>query len=392
VSSRVLYYPWLDVHHIGWLKTALLYWDEVSTLVPEGVTVGRQHRETQAAAEAEALTPLPVRPNGTVVQQADAALRNRPGMQWIRALWRAERAPSNDLFSANWPLDLTMTIEQGKLPFTSVTHGTDHDQPWVRLPTASAALYLSALAAAAAEEHRLPLYTGEAGLAPWAESVHWSTDLRDDVLVPARYEDPAAEKIRLPGPGGLEYQAHEYRLMNRGASLLVHTTLEGISVSPDTDITKILKFREKHRTEMTAFRAEVENLGRQLGEDYPTLEAMQEAARQAVKTRLDPLRKDLGKARLSAGIQAGQDIVTATCLSPAPALAAALAGFPPLALGLAIAVPGVAIALTVAKLYIQRGRGGSSPFSYVVSLEKRFGRSDSGVPLKWAADVDLTAG
>jgi hypothetical protein len=390
VSSRVLYYPWLDVHHIGWLKTALLYWDEVSTLVPDGVTVGRQHRETQAAAEADILTPLRVGPDDTVVQQADVALRNRLGQQWIRALWQAERSPSNDPFSTAWPLDVTMTIEQGKLPFTSVTHGADRGQPWVRLPTSSAALYLSALAAAAAEKHGLPLYTGEAGLAPWAESVHWGTDLRDDVLVPARYEDPAAGKIRLPGPGGLEFQAHEHRLMSHGASLLVHTALEGISVSPDTDITKILKFREKHLTEMTAFRDEVENLGRQLGrEDYQTPEAMQEAARQAVKTRLDPLRKDLGKARLSAGIQAGQDIVTATCLSPAPALAAALAGFPPLALGLAIAVPGVAVALTLARRYVERGRGGSSPFSYVVSLEKTFGRSDSGVPLKWVADLDL---
>ena len=77
--------------------------------------------------------------------------------------------------------------------------------------------------------------------------------------------------------------------------------------------------------------------------------------------------------------------MTATCLSPAPALAAALAGLPPLALGLAIAV-----ALTLAKRYVERGRGGSSPFSYAVSLEKTFGRADSGVPLKWVADVDLS--
>ena len=391
MSSRVLYYPWLDVHHIGWLKTALLYWDEVSTIVPEGIAVGRQHRETQAAAEADILTTLPVRPDDTVVQKADAALRNRLGMEWIRALQQAERSPSNDPFSTIWPLNVTMTIEQGKLPFTSVTHSADREQAWVRLPTSSAALYLSALAVAAAQEYGLPLYTGEAGLAPWVESVHWRIDLRDDVLVPARYGDTTAAQIRLPGPGGLEFKAHEHRLMRHGASLLVHTALEGISVNPDTDITKILKFRGKHLAEMTAFRDEVEKLGRQLGqEEYKTAHAMQEAARQAVKTRLEPLRKDLGKARLSAGIQAGQDIMTATCLSPAPALAAALAGLPPLALGLAVAVPGVAIALTLAKRYVERGQGGSGPFSYVVSLERAFGRSDSGVPLKWAADVDLS--
>jgi hypothetical protein len=43
---------------------------------------------------------------------------------------------------------------------------------------------------------------------------------------------------------------------------------------------------------------------------------------------------------------------------------------------------GVAIALTLAKRYVECGRGGSGPFSYVASPEKTFGRSDSGMPLK----------
>jgi hypothetical protein len=103
MSSRVLYYPWLDVHHTGWLKTALLYWNEVSTLVPEGVTVGHQHRETEAAAEAGLLTPFEVRPDDAVVREANAALRNCLGKEWIRALIRAERSPSNDPFSTTWP-------------------------------------------------------------------------------------------------------------------------------------------------------------------------------------------------------------------------------------------------------------------------------------------------
>jgi hypothetical protein len=59
-----------------------------------------------------------------------------------------------------------MTIEQSKLPLTSVTHSDDRHQAWVRLPTSSAALYLSALAVRAAEQLRLPLYTAEAGLVP----------------------------------------------------------------------------------------------------------------------------------------------------------------------------------------------------------------------------------
>ena len=61
-----------------------------------------------------------------------------------------------------------------------------------------------------------------------------------------------------------------------------------------------------------------------------------------------------------------------------------------MALGLAVTVPGVAVALTLAKRYVERGQGGRAPFSYVVSLEKTFDQSDSGVPMKWVAEVDLS--
>ena len=395
MSARVLYYPWMDVHHVEWLKTALLYWDEVSTLVPEGTPVWRQHPETAAAVDAGFLTALELHPDEDVVRGADAALHNRLGKEWIRTLNRAERSPSNDPFSATWPLEMTMTISQGKLPFTSVTRSNDPGDAWVRLPTSRAALYLSALAVRAAEKYGLPLYTGEAGLAPWVESLHLGTTLRDDVIVPARYGDPTGSEVRLRWQGGLNTNAQEARNIHRGVPplVLVHTALDGISVKPSTDIKKIIKFRERHQDELRAFREEMENLARELGrDDYKTVEAMEEIARQIVKTRLQPARDNLKKARLANGIEIGRDIFKAASVSPAPALGALLIGIPPLALALAIAVPGITIGLTLARRFAQRDPGSADPFSYVVSLEKKFGRDISGMPLKHIADVQTESG
>ena len=32
--SKALFYPTIDIHDEEWLKTAYLFWDEISTLVP----------------------------------------------------------------------------------------------------------------------------------------------------------------------------------------------------------------------------------------------------------------------------------------------------------------------------------------------------------------------
>ena len=34
--TRALYYPTIDISNEEWLKTAILYWDEINTIVPQG--------------------------------------------------------------------------------------------------------------------------------------------------------------------------------------------------------------------------------------------------------------------------------------------------------------------------------------------------------------------
>src|ERR1044071_9758903 len=37
--THALYYPWIDIEDIedrSWFKTAVLYWDKISTIAPEG--------------------------------------------------------------------------------------------------------------------------------------------------------------------------------------------------------------------------------------------------------------------------------------------------------------------------------------------------------------------
>ena len=34
---QALFYPWIDIQDEAWLKTSLLYWDSIRTIVPESI-------------------------------------------------------------------------------------------------------------------------------------------------------------------------------------------------------------------------------------------------------------------------------------------------------------------------------------------------------------------
>ena len=33
--TKALYYPWIDIKDESWLKTTILYWNHIQTIVPE---------------------------------------------------------------------------------------------------------------------------------------------------------------------------------------------------------------------------------------------------------------------------------------------------------------------------------------------------------------------
>ena len=58
--SQVLYYPWIDIRDESWLKTSLLYWDSVRTIVPESIESPYSTETGRALQDAGFLVPLRV--------------------------------------------------------------------------------------------------------------------------------------------------------------------------------------------------------------------------------------------------------------------------------------------------------------------------------------------
>ncbi len=49
--TRALYYPTIDITNETWLKTAILYWDEINTIVPSSISHPYKQPATQFLSE-----------------------------------------------------------------------------------------------------------------------------------------------------------------------------------------------------------------------------------------------------------------------------------------------------------------------------------------------------
>jgi hypothetical protein len=60
MPNQALYYPWIEIRDEQWLKTALLYWDELQTIVPESMENPYTTDTTQFLSDEGILSPIRV--------------------------------------------------------------------------------------------------------------------------------------------------------------------------------------------------------------------------------------------------------------------------------------------------------------------------------------------
>lgn len=66
--ENALYYPTIDIKDEAWLKSAVLLWDTISTIVPESEVEPYKTEWTRALAQANVVRPYKVNPNNVNFQ------------------------------------------------------------------------------------------------------------------------------------------------------------------------------------------------------------------------------------------------------------------------------------------------------------------------------------
>lgn len=259
--AEALFYPWIDIRDEAWLKTALLYWDRVRTIVPVPIEHPYSTETGRALRNEGFLLPERVESGMREIEELAA-----DALAYLNTAEGAELVVSEgagrgvDIYLGKLPSALRRLVEvrAGEPPFEIRRLLRDFGAPggggrdWLRVDDGFARFYMTLLASRLAERIGAELVTPHAAAGRLAIAARF--DCRWGGLVP----DEAY-------PGRRHARDHEAlgRVMmprRLAPGMLASLAIERINIDPETPLERLLEFREAHGDELARFRAAVRRL------------------------------------------------------------------------------------------------------------------------------------
>lgn len=277
--SQALFYPWIDIRDEAWLKTSLLYWDSVRTIVPESIDAPYSTDTGRALEDSGFLVPLRVHSGMNEIEELTEEVLSYLGTAEGTELLLAERGGRrHDIHVEKLPYRFGRLTEMHpeRLPHEirrmlhSFAAPSKRGPEWVRVDEGFANFYMTLLANRLAERVGARLLT--------------SLPAADRLAMTARL-DAQLNGLIPGGMNGLKRRPREYeafgprRRMPRylAPGMLANLALERVGIAPDTPVDRLIDFRERHRDELALFRTKVEQLAASVEADLPV-----EALRQRI--------------------------------------------------------------------------------------------------------------
>ncbi len=369
--TQALYYPWIDIRDEAWLKTALLYWDSVRTIVPESIEAPYSTDTGRILQDADFLVPLRVHSGMDEIEDLAAdVLTYLETAEGAELLFAAPSGRREDIHVEKLPYELRRLTEihPEKLPYA--LHDLLHDlatpsgrgQDWVRVDEKFANFYMTLLASRLSERVGARLLTS---LAP-----------ADKLAVVARFDAQLngviPRNMHFRGRHWREYEAFgpRHRMPRHLApGMLANLAIERIGVAPDTPVDRLIEFREKYRDELAQFRTKIEQLAAAVEEDL-TVEALRQRVMDIYTGEVAPAISNLKAAldgRRIEWLSAGLLKIAFLSAEPSTMLVVASLGVPTALLaGAAISLVATGTMYNVAKRASLR----ANPFAYLLSVER----------------------
>lgn len=365
--TTALYYPWIDIKDEGWLKSAILYWESIRTIVPESIKKPYSTRTAKELQDAGILVPLRVR---STMEEIDSLADDVE-----KYLTTPEAA---EFFLAD-KLDSQTRIHMEKMPdtFGRLAHihpeklsyevrsiiensplSGKYEGEWYNVDAKFADYYMTLLAT------RLSDRIGAGLLADTSTSNKLAMSARLD----ATLSGTIAERRR-----------HEYDLYRERKSLpstfaqgmLADLILEKIKVDPSTPISKLIKFRSDNTAALGRFRAKLGSLTQAISSDLP-IENLRQRVSDIYRNEVLPdtqlLKEGLNDLKIK---WSTENYLKVAFLSTGPTSFMAAVG---LAVPQALLV-GAGISITASVILYNLDKKKSlrdNPFAYVLAAEKAF--------------------
>lgn len=241
--EHALYYPTIDIKDEAWLKSAVLLWDTISTIVPESEYNPYKNEWSRILKEAGILLPHRVNPYSVNFPMLERSVRAYLDTPDGKRSFKRRAVIHNDYDWKNSVIgearSRKIRQEYGEFSISADKFGRGlrdvispyvEDNGYVVTTLNFMNFYMTALANNICQRNGMALLT----------DMVYTSALTNTMIIDAPNRRIAENMV------------------NQG--LLYKLIIQGIKIDPNTSIDKILKFREKYHYEMADFRKQVSDL------------------------------------------------------------------------------------------------------------------------------------
>ena len=252
--TRALFYPTIDIQNENWLKTAILFWDEISTIVPASIDNPYQERATQYLHDIGLLTPIEVNPEQQFIEElAEDTVNYLNTNEGFQLLTQGENGYAIHRDKLPRDIDRLFDIHPEKLPY-EIQHQLRNRMTrdgWLRVDGSFAKFYMTLLANKICEHRAIAPLTDNSLTSNFSDLVR----LDNQIAINGRNRD-------------YDYRLHRRdRYINLSQGLLINMAIEGISIAEPTSLEDVVNFKRRHQDELGLFRKNVANLTKDIPAD-----------------------------------------------------------------------------------------------------------------------------
>lgn len=269
--ANALYYPTIDIRDTNWLKTSVLFWDSISTIVPESLNQPYEQPDTQYLADIGFLRPLHVNSYDKSVVGIEEDILNLLFSAEFRRNLRSQRTNrTHRKYGGIWNSKMSymvrnrvqeclehfsdMGLYNEKMSWRireelqKLQYGCN-DEMIYYLNEEFTSVYMTVLANRLCEDHSLGMVTDSIpcfDMGNTAKYANQTAVLPEDRFRHSRPKDHQLEQ-----------------------GLLLDFVIRGLAISPDAALTDVIAFKEHHKDELGRFRTQLARLTQDFTGDKP---------------------------------------------------------------------------------------------------------------------------
>lgn len=355
--TKALYYPTIDIEDENWLRTAVLFWDEINTIVPHSIQDPYQNNSTIYLSDVGFLKPITINPDSPIVKSLEHITINHFTTNEANLVLQS---PDSENFA----------IHQDKLPRKAerlfrlhpekmarevqdmLNEIATREDRWFYVHSGFAHFYMTLLANTICEQKSIALLTGNDISSKLSEKV------RLDNQRPLQRKRPMLFDNQFP--------------FNLSQALMSNLVIQGIEISEGSTLEDLIKFKEKHPDELGKFRVEIARLVKGVDEEVESFEALIQRVNNIYQNEFLPAYSDLKESLKGAKIKfISKDAIRISFFSTgSTSIPMSLLGMSvPHALiaGVGVSLVASVVNYNVEKQNILR----SSPYSYLLSINSK---------------------